>query len=488
MSGLGTALLAVGALAILLLPRRWAPVALLGATCYVTRAQGIELGPFTFTVVRTLLVIGLLRVLVRREWVAGGLNRLDWLMVLWGIWMVLSVAFHNNASNQLIGRLGILVDTCGTYFLVRCLCHTWKEAAGLCRVSGIVLAPIAAAMLMEKVTAHNLFAVLGGVGEAPYVRNDHVRAQGPFAHAILAGTIGAVCLPLTLSVWARHRFAALTGAIACIAMVFASSSSGPILSAAAGVGALACWACRGWTRFIRWSAVLAYLLLSSLMSDPAYYLMARIDLAGGSTGWHRARLIEVSINQLSEWWLAGTDYTRHWMPTGVSWSPDHTDITNHYLQMGVLGGLPLMALFIAAIWMGFVLIGRGLRHSPQSSDFVLWALGSSLFAHAVTCIAVSYFDQSVVFLYVTLGLIASSYSGTIPIKEEAAQLARRRARRRAQRRRQETASGLLFPHDRVEANARRSGTYLMEPPRERTVSLRGQPSTSWPVGRDGSHL
>jgi hypothetical protein len=152
------------------------------------------------------------------------------------------------------------------------------------------------------------------------------------------------------------------------------------------------------------------------MNDPAYYILARIDLAGGSTGWHRARLIQSALEFLPEWWLAGTDYTRHWMPTGVSWSVDHTDITNHYLKMGVLGGLPLMLLFIAVLAKGFSFVGQTPRQMPelsQQSRFMLWALGASLFAHAATIISVSYFDQSFMFLYVTLAAISSARPGMI---------------------------------------------------------------------------
>jgi len=149
------------------------------------------------------------------------------------------------------------------------------------------------------------------------------------------------------------------------------------------------------------------------MKVPAYYLLARIDLTGGSTGWHRARLIESAISHLNEWWFAGTDYTRHWMPTGVSWSPNHTDITNHYLMMGVLSGLPLLILFVLIIVRGFYCVGAVVNMDSGLSlkdRKMVWALGASLFAHAATCISVSYFDQTFVFLYLNLAIIGSIYS------------------------------------------------------------------------------
>ena len=95
----------------------------------------------------------------------------------------------------------------------------------------------------------------------------------------------------------------------------------------------------------------------------------------------------------------------------VNWDDNKADITNHYLSMGVTGGLPLMLLFIATISKGFAFVGRAMRDEVDLSPrhrFMVWALGSSLFAHTATCISVSYFDQSFVFLYLTLAAIGSA--------------------------------------------------------------------------------
>jgi hypothetical protein len=168
---------------------------------------------------------------------------------------------------------------------------------------------------------------------------------------------------------------------------------------------------------MRIAAIIIYILLEIFMKPPAYYLLARIDLTGSSTGWHRAELIHTAIKHLDEWYLSGTDYTRHWMPTGVSWNENHTDITNHYLSYAVLGGLPLMGLFIMALWFGFRYVGKALTQSPQADsaqNFRIWCIGAALFTHAATCISVSYFDQSFVFLYMNLAISGSLYACTTP--------------------------------------------------------------------------
>jgi hypothetical protein len=98
------------------------------------------------------------------------------------------------------------------------------------------------------------------------------------------------------------------------------------------------------------------------------------------------------------------------MAYGVGWSEDHADITNHYLGQGVKGGLPLMFLFIMLLWCGFLYVGQALRGRAEASteeQFLIWATGAALFAHAATCTSVAYFDQSFLFLYLNLAIIVS---------------------------------------------------------------------------------
>jgi hypothetical protein len=401
------------ALALVLLPRRWAPVPLLAAACYMTLGQRVELGPFHFTVIRILTFAGVARVVVRRERPAGGFTRIDWLMLCWAVWAVCSSAFHEKPGETLVNHLGMVYNVLGVFFLIRCFCQSAEDVVGVVRFTAIILAPVALEMLFEQAAHRNLFAVFGGVEQIPDLRNGRLRSQGPFAHAILAGTVGAVCAPLMIGIWRKHPLVAKIGLASCLLMVVASASSGPLASLIFAAIALVLWRWRHLTRQMRIAAVVGYVLLDLVMKAPAYYLMARIDLAGGSTGWHRAALIEASIKHFSEWWLAGTDYTIDWMPTGVPWSDDHTDITNYYLGLGVKGGLLLMLLFMLILWTGFRNVGYTLQQqagSPVEDQFFVWSIGASLLAHAATAISVAYFDQSIMFIYLDLAVITSLWA------------------------------------------------------------------------------
>ena len=410
MSSLTLGFLLLDVVVLWLLPRRWAALPVLAGACYLPLAAGIQIGPFHFDAVRLLIAAALLRMLLRGEGLSGSMNALDRVMLWWAA-VALGVSFfYADVGATLVNRLGLVYMACGSYFVLRAFCPSIEAVPGLCRITAVLLVPLAAAMLYEKLTGHNLFAVFGGVAEWSAVRDGMVRAQGPFAHPILAGSVGATCLPLMAALWRGSRKTAAIGALACLTMVFSSGSSGPIMSAGFAIAALAMWRWRGHMRLLRWSALLGYIALDLVMKAPAYYLLTRIDLTGSSTSWHRAALIQSAIAHWSEWWLAGTAYTRHWMPYGVAWSGAQSDITNYYLRMGVDGGLPLLLLFIAVLAKGFSLVGHSVRESPVA-PFVMWALGASLFAHAATFVSVSYFDQSVVFLYLTLAAIGSGATG-----------------------------------------------------------------------------
>jgi len=417
MNGFAIVFVIINIVLLLVLSRRLAPLPLLIGVCYMTYGQGIEIGPFNFTVIRILIAVGMVRIIVRGERINGDFNGLDWLMVAWASAALVSSLFRAEIGDAMIFRLGLVYNTCGAYFLIRIFCASTEDLKGLVQITAIILIPIAIEMIYEHLRSHNLFSIFGGVPSSPLFRDGKIRAQGPFAHPILAGTVGSVCLPLMIGIWQHQRRVAIAGSIACITLVAASSSSGPILSTLAAIFGLMMWYWRQNLRLLKWLAVLGYICLELVMKAPAYYLIARSAPVGASAGYHRARLIESAFQHISEWWLFGTDYTRHWMASGVTWSANHTDITNHYIKMGVLGGLPLMLLFIAIMYKGFSFIGKVLENSEENMvgfDFFIWGLGAALFAHAASCISVSYFDQSFIFLYINLAAISAVWSACNP--------------------------------------------------------------------------
>ncbi len=391
------------------LPRRKAIIPFLVGAAYMTQAQELEIGPLHFSVTRILVGVGFLRVMIKHERLPGGYHVLDKVLIGWGVLTVGSFIFHEQGA--LVYRLGLVYNDLGIYFLLRILIRDLDDVLNVFKLIGIILLPLAILMVIEKLTARNYFSFLGGVTEQSVIRHGKVRAQGSFAHPILAGMAGAACIGFSVFAWKLDRIKALIGTASLLGLVYASGSSGPVMTVATILFAMGMWRFRAHMQKLRVVTIVSVIVLNFIMADPVYYLIAKIDITGGSTGWHRAALIESSINHLGEWWLGGTDVTRHWMPTGVAWNLKHTDITNHYLKMGVVGGFPVMFIFIAVIYYGFKTISQTLVLPKINEDEqkLVWTLGATLFGHATGFISVTYFDQSIVFLYLNLAIIVSLF-------------------------------------------------------------------------------
>ena len=148
------------------------------------------------------------------------------------------------------------------------------------------------------------------------------------------------------------------------------------------------------------------------MKAPVWYLFAKLsDFSGHGTGWHRARLLEVAFGiRFHEWWLLGTKFTYHWMPYGLAEYKTKTDVTNQYLSEGIDGGIFLMALFIMVIVSCFKAIGRALQRNekaPFARKILFWAIGVTLFGHAISFMSVPYFDQSIIWYFLLIGMIGA---------------------------------------------------------------------------------
>jgi hypothetical protein len=159
---------------------------------------------------------------------------------------------------------------------------------------------------------------------------------------------------------------------------------------------------RRYMRLVRWSALLLVVCLHMVMNAPVWHLIARVSAVGGSTGWHRYKVINEAIDHFGEWWLLGTASVAHW---GL-WAGD---VTNQYVAEGINGGIWRLALFVAVITAAFGSLGVPLakqRHR-RVHIAVVWAAGVALFVHCISFVAVSYFGQIIMTWYLSLAIIGS---------------------------------------------------------------------------------
>src|SRR6266404_6382835 len=306
--------LLMGVLSVVL-PRRFAVIPVIVLTCYMTMGMRLVVGGLNFTMIRVLLVFAWARLLLRGELRSIKLNTLDKTIIACEISGFVAYLLLWQTTNALQYKLGAAYNSLGTYFFFRFLLRDKEDVVRALRFFSVLILPLAACMLLEKTTGRDPFAVFGGVPAITTVRDGALRCEGPFAHPILAGTFGATLMPLFVGLWQyqerKRMFAALAIAAAAVITV-TSASSGPLLTFLSGILALCLWPFRHNMRAIRWGMVTGLVGLQMVMKAPVWFLLARVDVVSGSTGYHRAYLIDRAIANLSDWWFVGTKATSAW--------------------------------------------------------------------------------------------------------------------------------------------------------------------------------
>jgi hypothetical protein len=411
-AGLSVSLLM--ALLLLFVPRRFAVLPVIILVCFMPMGQYFVLAGMTFTMIRVLLLFGWLRLFFRGEFRGFRWNTVDKLLIAWVIARTINYTIVWGTWAAFVNRMGHAYDIVGSYIVFRCIVRGPDDFHQAIRFLAYFMGPLAMLMVAEKLTGRNPFAVFGA-NPMSEIRDGVIRCQGPFLHSILAGTFGATTLPLFIGMWLYRRSALVLGSLAVISSTVITAvcgSSGPALAYVAAIVTFALWPMHRKMRTIRWGAVVVLAALQFVMSQPIWFVMARLTVFSGSTGWFRGFLIDQCIRHLGDWWLVGSK-------AAPTWHLFLYDITNQYLLEGLNGGLLALILFVAILAYSFRTIGQAVRssNSDQNSKLFAWALGAALFAHAISFMSVSYFDQNVIILYMLLAGV--SVVGVMPVSSPA---------------------------------------------------------------------
>jgi hypothetical protein len=210
----------VSAILILLLPRKYVIVPVLVTSLLVPLGQQVVMGGLHFFVMRIIILFGCARMLMTKassqtELLAGGFNSMDKWFTLWAVFRALTTLVLYASIPAVVGECGFLWDVFGGYFLLRFLIRDYDDITRAAKVLALIAIVIAAGMLNERMHFQNIFGFLGGVPIIPSIRQGTIRAQGPFMHAILAGTFGGTLVPLFFWLWkvAKSKFLAVIGFI-----------------------------------------------------------------------------------------------------------------------------------------------------------------------------------------------------------------------------------------------------------------------------------
>jgi hypothetical protein len=390
---------------ILIRPRGQALTVFLLSCFAIPIGQVVVVGGVHFTVLRILILAGLARRASFRESGAkfpGGFNPVDQVVVLWTVSALVILSLQWMNMQALIHNLGDFLDAVGGYLVVRFLIfdgeairRTIKVFAAICVIQGVC-------MINEQITHRNIFGYLGGMSLGVTVRDGKIRSDGVMGY-LYAGVFAGVLIPMFLWLWkqAKSRLVACAGLAGAMAMVITSTSSTSWMAFAGSIVGLAFWPLRKQMRLVCWGFALTLLALHLVMHGPVWSLIARVDLTGSSSSYHRYYLLDNCIRHFSDWWLLGyKDYNM--------WGWSMWDLCNQFVVVALLGGLLTLVFYIAIFRRSFWAIGKARNqvNGDRGREWLLWCLGADLFANVVAHFGINYMAQMMMSLFPLLACIS----------------------------------------------------------------------------------
>jgi hypothetical protein len=400
----------VAAIALMLwLPRKYAVVPFLLALFLLPAGQELHVGGVHLYVPRILIAFGVAR-LVRAKLGSGnriftnGWNDLDKIFTCWALLhVVVTTLYYGGNGAALIQRAGFIWDTLGGYYLLRYLIRDTEDIRRVAKTFALIVGVLGIALLYERFRGVNVFGYFGSIPLISALRDGKIRAQGPFAHPILAGSFAATLLPFFVWLWRsrRTKLLAVVGVAGCTAMVFSSSSATPLSIYMAVIIGICFWPQRLRMRTVRWVFLVLLVACALAMKAPVWFLIARVTLVAGNSGWHRANLIDVFFRHFGDWWLLGTDKQATWGFGNLD------DLCEQWISEGETGGLATLLCFILLITQSFRRLGKARKRISQDrkQEWLLWLIGVALFAHCVGYFGISYFDQTKYSWFALLAII-----------------------------------------------------------------------------------
>lgn len=401
-------LVAVGMLiAILLmvaLPRKKAIIPFLLAFFTIPAGQVLVLGGVHFTMHQILILVVLGRMASFRGSssegrLAGGFNGLDRVVLLWASLELMMFCLQFMEMQALIRGLGSLIEGLGGYLAARFLIPDRETARRAVKVLAVICVMQGVFMVSEQFTHQNVFSTFGA--NQPTIREGHVRSEGALG-TLYGGVFAGVLIPLFLWLWteSKSRMAVYAGIAGATAMVIASHASTSWAAYGGSLMGLAFWPLRKQMRLVRWGIVATLIGLHLVMHGPVWSLIEKVDLTGGSSSYHRYMLVDNCIRHFGDWWLIGyKDYG--------SWGFDMWDLCNQFVVAAVTGGLVSLIAYIMIFQQGFAAIGTARRRmsGDRRQEWLLWCLGSALFANVVASFGINYLVHLSMYLFVLLSCI-----------------------------------------------------------------------------------
>ncbi len=203
------ALLVISCVVVLALNRQNAVKAIMITALFIPMGQMFVMGGLHIRFVPILIVAGLTRIILKGELSQVHFTKIDKLFVALCFASLVCTCLRG-ATPQTFGEF---FNSVGAYLVFRSLTTETDDIVSALRLLALLSLGVGGVMLYEHATGRNPFYVLGGVNVFDSVRDGKARCQGPFRHALMAGSFGATLFPLMIGLWFEGSRQRLHGGI-----------------------------------------------------------------------------------------------------------------------------------------------------------------------------------------------------------------------------------------------------------------------------------
>jgi O-antigen ligase len=376
----------------------------------------INIGQLRLTPYRIVLLILFLPLLVQIfASKAGRVTTTDWLVILYGFWIFISLLVIHGASEIPFAGISV-VELLGGYFAGRILVRgpdDYKRVFGILMVALIFLLPFA---VLETVTGKliipDLLRILGDTPErawSAYGRMGLERVYSVFDHPILYGLFCTITLA-NFALIARSRSGIVLAMALALISISLSLSSGPLLAALLQCVLLGWY----WIFGSRWKPLIALMIalymgfvIAADRSLPSF-IIEKISF-NPMTGWVRLAVFQYGWQSVMDHPIFGIGLGDWVRPSWLTGSVD-----NFWLLNAMRYGLPGGALIVGVFLSHFFAASWASQHVAENS-MLRSAHLIALAATAFTLATVHIWGSLYVFLMFYMG--AGGWFYTYSIKE-----------------------------------------------------------------------
>ncbi|MEH6446988.1 MAG: hypothetical protein V7784_24100 [Oceanospirillaceae bacterium] len=382
----------------------------------------IPMGPIQMSAPRLVALMLIMRFIIGGRHRKLQLGKIDAFVTCGWLWIIIASTFAGAEFSGIAEQIGRGLDTVLMFFAARLAIQSADDFQSMLLPLIFISVIMCVAGAVEATTDYSPYNKLVSYGsQAWFVKEDEyrlglLRAKASTGIHIYFGLSMALVVGF---LWAL-RFGRKNKTLAKIAAIFAviaalsSMSSGPWMGLFAFIF-FSIYANR--TKFIKpslWLVLCAAIFLELASNRHFYNLVDYLSLSS-ETAWYRTRLLEVAVSQIQDFWLVGVggDFPNHW--GALIDGRLHVDIVNHFLIVGVYGGVLAMFFYIGS---HVIAIKRSIRAWRMTLDPAqkgrLFSLAAILLALDFTSMSVGLFGPPLIFSNILLGTLVGV--STIPSK------------------------------------------------------------------------